>query len=69
VLSDQDAALVKQAVASAAVAARAAKTRHYILFATPQAACKFVNTNPAQGAGGVSVSVRENGQVDTFYFL
>lgn len=68
-LSVQDAALLKAAKANAAAATRGPKIWNYGLFPNPQAATDFVNLTPAQGAGEACFSVRDNGEVDTFYYM
>jgi hypothetical protein len=47
----------------------AVATWHYRLSANVQDAVQFVNRPPAQVAGQAVFSVRDSGQVDTFYFL
>jgi hypothetical protein len=44
-------------------------TWRYTLQPTAQAAIEFVNRPPAQVAGQAAFSVRDNGQVDVFFFL
>jgi hypothetical protein len=41
----------------------------YRLSSSPQDAVDFVNRPPAQGAGQAVFSRRDDGRVDTFYFL
>jgi hypothetical protein len=67
--SDDDAAAVKAAIATAAGAQRAAKKWRHVLVSSPQAACNWVNATPPQGAGEVSMCRRDDGQVDVFYFM
>ncbi|HEY0814531.1 MAG TPA: hypothetical protein VGE11_14730 [Pseudonocardia sp.] len=45
------------------------KTWHFLNFATVQAAVNFVNAAPAQGAGEITATARNDGTVGMFYFL
>jgi hypothetical protein len=45
------------------------KTWHFFNFASIQAAVNFVNAAPAQGAGEISTTARNDGTVGMFYFL
>ncbi|MBV8539717.1 MAG: hypothetical protein JO364_09750 [Pseudonocardiales bacterium] len=47
----------------------AGKQWHFLNFATTQAAVNFVNAAPAQVAGEVSTTTRNDGTVGLFYFL
>ncbi len=68
-VSAQDAAVLKGALANVAATAREPKIWRYLLLDSPQSAVGFVNATPAQGAGEACFSVRDDGQVDTFYFM
>jgi hypothetical protein len=67
-LSQKDSTVLKQALAGAA-AVPGAKTWHVVTQPNPQAATDFVNLDPAQGAGEVSITNRPDGTVDVYYFL
>ncbi|MBV9315106.1 MAG: hypothetical protein JO100_15565 [Pseudonocardia sp.] len=64
-ISERDAASYKQRLHSRA----AAKTWHFLNFASVQAALDFVNAPPAQVAGEISATARNDGTVGMFYFL
>jgi hypothetical protein len=72
-ISDQDAALLKEAIQRARTAAPGVAgpgaTWHVINVADPAAAVNFVNLAPAQGAGEAAFSNRPDGTVDVYYFL
>jgi hypothetical protein len=46
-----------------------AKTWHFLNFANTTAASNFLNAPPAQGAGEISATARNDGTVGVFYFL
>jgi hypothetical protein len=67
-LSEKDATVLKQALSPVAGQV-AVKTWHVINEPNAQAAADFVNLDPAQGAGEVSMTNRSDGTVDVYYFL
>jgi hypothetical protein len=71
-LSDQDAALLKEAIQRARAAPGVAgpgATWHVINQPNPNAAVNFINQPPAQVAGEAAFSNRPDGTVDVYYFL
>jgi len=69
-LTEQDAALLKQALQrQGAALAAAPKTWHVINRPNPAAAVAFINLPPAQQAGEAAYSNRSDGTVDTYFFL
>jgi hypothetical protein len=69
-ISDQDAALLKDAIQrDRAARAPAGAIWHVINRPNPTAAVDFVNLAPAQGAGEAAFSNRPDGTVDVYYFL
>ena len=60
----------EEAAAQKQRAARiAAKIWNHVVEPDPDAAVTFVNLDPAQGAGEVSMTNRADGAVDVYYFL
>jgi hypothetical protein len=69
-LTDQDAAVFKEALrARGDAAAAGVKTWHVITVGDAQSAADFLNIPPEQGAGEASLSNRADGSVDVYYFL
>jgi hypothetical protein len=63
-ISEADAAQLK-----GEQSARRAKVWHFLAFADPERAVRFVNRPTAQGAGEVCFTVLPNGLIGTYYFL
>lgn len=63
-ISERNAAERKRSIRSAAV-----KQWHFLNFANTAAALNFINASPAQGAGEISTTARNDGTVGLFYFL
>lgn len=64
-ISEHDAAAHKAHIHRQA----AVKTWHFANFASTAAALTFVNAAPAQVAGEISATARNDGTVGMFYFL
>jgi hypothetical protein len=63
-LSEEESIAQKEDAARMAV-----KTWRHTTRPDPASAISFVNQPPAQGPGEVNFSVRDNGQVEIFYYL
>jgi hypothetical protein len=63
-ISEHDAAAQKKSIHP-----HRAKQWHFQNFANPAAALNFINASPAQGAGEISATARNDGSVGVFYFL
>jgi hypothetical protein len=70
-ISNEDAALLKQAIQRASVAPGVTPVKIWrVINRADQAdAVSFVNLDPPQGAGEAAFSLRPDGTVDTYYFL
>jgi hypothetical protein len=67
-ISEKDAASGKASLHPGLLAAPC-KQWHFANFASTAAAVNFVNANPAQSAGEISATARNDGTVGMFYFL
>jgi hypothetical protein len=63
-ISEHDAATHKRSIHP-----HTGKQWHFLNFANVQAALNFVNAPPAQVAGEISTTTRNDGTVGLFYFL